>query len=255
MVDYGLDLEIDTTGMTIAYGPEVYGPKMTHRRLDEIRPALLDPDCAGPDPVYAIAMDVGKRPHREELARRNLLFGVMVFAAGRLGTEPVRSQGHVHRPPARHAWSTPELYEVWRGRAIVLMQEHAGDDPGRCFAAEAGPGGHIVVPPGWAHATLSVDPVDPLVFGAWCDRDYGFVYDGVHRHRGMAWFASWNGNALQWNPNHRYHPSELVFEHAVDCSRLGIGAGIPIYRQFERVPDLFQWIPEPATIESFWAEI
>src|SRR6185369_5892883 len=107
-------------------------------------------------------------------------FGVMIFASGRLGTEPVRTQGHVHSRP------TAELYEVWSGRAIVLMQERDQDDPGRCFAAEAGPGEHIVVPPGWAHATISANSKQPLVFGAWCDRNYGFVYDGVRRHGGLA---------------------------------------------------------------------
>ena len=38
------------------------------------------------------------------------------------------------------------------------MQERAADDPGRCYAIEAGPGEVVVVPPGWAHATVSVDP-------------------------------------------------------------------------------------------------
>ena len=105
------------------YGPGVFGPAPEMRSLDAIRKSLRDPGCSGPDPVYAIVMDVGREEHRAELLRRHLLFGVVTYAKGRLGTEPVRSQGHVHRKAAHSGWSPPELYEIWSGRAIVY---HAG---------------------------------------------------------------------------------------------------------------------------------
>lgn len=252
----GLDLRLDPHTMTIGYGPGVFGPAVELRRLDQIRKTLLDPECDGPSLVYAIAMGVGKEEHAEELARRNLLFGAMIFASGRLGREPVRTQGHVHCASPVHGWSTPELYEIWSGRAIVLMQEHAGDDPGRCFAAEAGPGEHIIVPPGWAHATLSVDPERPLAFGAWCDRDYGFVYHDVRQRGGLAWFALWDDDGrLRWEPNPRYRKSDLRFEHAVQPSQLGVAPDQPIYAQFECDPARFQWVSKPATIESLWSAI
>ncbi|MEO8026156.1 MAG: glucose-6-phosphate isomerase family protein [Bryobacteraceae bacterium] len=252
----GLDLHLDTRALTIGYGSGVFGPAVEVRRLEQIRATLRDPACAGPDPVYAIAMDVGKPEHLAELKARNLLFGAMVFAAGRLGSEPVRTQGHVHRASPVHGWSTPELYEIWSGRAIVLMQERANEDPGRCFAAEAGPGEHIVVPPGWAHATLSVDPDTPLSFGAWCDRDYGFEYDDLRRLGGLAWFAEWNAEGrLEWHPNSRYAQSRLISGHAIAPKTLGVEDDSPIYTQFERDPARFQWVSKPATMERFWAEI
>jgi len=247
---------MDAARMTIDYGPGVFGPVPEMRGLDQIRASLRDPSCDGPDPVYAIAMDVGKHEHRDQLQRRNLLFGAMIFAAGRLGSEPVRTQGHVHRASPVHGWSTPELYEIWSGRAIVLMQERASENPGRSFAVEAGPGEHIVVPPGWAHATLSADPHTALSFGAWCDRDYGFEYDDVRRLRGLAWFAVWGEDGrLRWEANPRYQRNELHFEAPIAPAALGIAAGEPIYAQFERDPGRFQWVSKPATIESFWSEI
>ena len=155
-------------------------------RRDPPEPAR--PRVRRPDPVYAIAMDVGREEHRAELQRRHLLFGVVTYAAGRLGEEPVRSQGHVHRVASRSGWSPPELYEIWAGRAVVYMQEQAEDDPGRCFAIEAGPGEVVVVPPGWAHATVSADAREPMTFGAWCDREYGFEYAEVRARGGLAFF-------------------------------------------------------------------
>src|SRR5450432_2870829 len=104
------------------------------RRLDAIRPSLRDPDCAGPDPVYGIAMDVGREGDLPALQEKMLLFGALVYAKGTLGDEPVRSQGHVHAIAAHSGWSPPEIFEIWSGTAIVYAQQRAEDDPGRCVA-------------------------------------------------------------------------------------------------------------------------
>jgi glucose-6-phosphate isomerase len=77
-------------------------------------------------------MDVGKAEDLAELKRRSLLFGVVAYASGQLGEEPVRSQGHIHAIAPHCGWSTPELFEVWQGRAIIYAQEFAADHPGRC---------------------------------------------------------------------------------------------------------------------------
>jgi glucose-6-phosphate isomerase len=80
-----------------------------------------------------------------------LLFGAVTYAAGRLGDEVVRSQGHVHKISSHGGWMAPEIYEIWNGRAFIYMQEFAADHPGRCFAAKAGAGDIVIVPPAWAH--------------------------------------------------------------------------------------------------------
>ncbi len=261
--DPGLAVEPLAEPMGFRYGPGVFGPAPELRRLDQVRPSLPDPRADGPDPVYAIAMDVGREEHRAELARRMLLFGVVTYAAGRLGDGPVRSQGHVHRVSAHSGWRPPELYEVWRGRAVVYMQERAAPDPGRCFAVEAGPGEVVVVPPGWAHATVSADPREPLTFGAWCDREYGFEYDAVRARGGLAWQPALpapgdgvDGDAsaggLVWRPNARYRAAPLVRRGPRPYPDLGVEPGVPVYRQFARDPGRFQWVSRPALAAAVW---
>jgi glucose-6-phosphate isomerase, archaeal len=252
--DPGLAVEprVDTSGFS--YGPGVFGPVPELRRLDQIRSSLRDPAAQGPDPVYAIAMDVGRVEHRPELERRMLLFGVVSYARGRLGDEPVRSQGHVHRVSSHSGWRPPELYEIWRGRAIVYMQERAADDPGRCFAIEAGPGDVVVVPPGWAHATVSADPEQPLTFGAWCDREYGFEYDEVRARGGLAWYPLLGGadDRIEWRANPRYQTGALEQRPPRRYDELGLEPGVPVYEQFARDPGRVQWVSEPALVESAW---
>lgn len=239
--------------LTFRFDAGVFGPQPEFRRLDAIRPSLRDPNCQGPDPVYSIVMDVGRREHREELERRMLLFGVVIYAAGQLGDEPVRSQGHIHAIAPHCGWSTPELFEIWEGRAIIYAQERAEDDPGRCFAVTAGPGDKIVVPPNWAHAVINANPESQMMFGAWCDRQYGFVYDAVRAHHGLAWFPILVGERnIHWEPNPSYRPAELSIRSPRTYPELGLDPGTTIYEQFANDPESVQWVSEPARLAGAW---
>ena len=168
-------------------------------------------------------MDVGKEEHRVLLNKLHLLFGVVTYSAGKLGQEPVRSQGHIHKISPYSGWSTPEIYEIWSGEAIIYMQEYAEDQPGRCYAVHAFPGDVVIVPPYWVHVTISANPRLPLTFGAWCDRDYGFVYEGVRKHGGIAWFPIFNGSdELEWIANPMYDSSHLICKYFFRYSERGI---------------------------------
>jgi glucose-6-phosphate isomerase, archaeal len=251
----GLGVHFSSDEFSFAYDRGVFGPEPELRRLDSIRPSLRDPMCEGADPVYSIVMDVGRKEHYDQLHQRMLLFGVVAYAAGRLGAEPVRSQGHVHKIAPHCGWSTPELFEVWQGLAIVYMQETTGDDPGRCIAVTAGPGDKVVVPPGWAHCVISADPAMPLVFGAWCDRQYGFSYDDIRSHGGLAWFPLLGEDlCIRWERNPRYRPSNLVVRQARAYPELGLNSHLPIYPQFADDPDSVQWVSDPARVESLWSK-
>lgn len=250
--DPGLDVRLHPTELSFTYGGSTFGPPVELRRLDAIRPSLLDPLCEGPDPVYGIAMDVGKTAHAEELRRRFLLYGVVAYACGTLGQEPVRSQGHIHAPAPHSGWSTPELFEIWEGQAIIYAQATAEDDPGRCIAVEAGPGDQVVVPPGWAHCVINAGSDSRMVFGALCERQYGFEYDKVRAHGGLAWFPLMRDGHIEWQANPRYRSSSLEVRKPRSYPELGLDASIPLYRQFEIDPERVQWISDPARLTSLW---
>ena len=130
-----------------------------------------------------------------------------------------------------------------------------GDNPGRCFAVEAGPGEVVIVPPGWAHATVSAEPQQPLTFGAWCDRNYGFEYDDIREHNGLAWFPIISKTEkIEWQPNPMYVFSELQVKNPADYTNLGIEKGKPIYTQFEADESKFSFVPFPALKENEWRE-
>jgi glucose-6-phosphate isomerase len=253
--DPKLGVRADRHHLTFSYDSGVFGPKPEFRRLDDIRGSLRDPQCSGPDPVYSIVMDVGREEDRLELKRRMLLFGVVAYASGRLGDEPVRSQGHIHAIAPHCGWSTPELFEIWEGRAIVYAQQFATDDPGKCIAVSVGVGEKVVVPPGWAHFVINADSQRRMVFGAWCDRQYGFIYDEVRAHHGLAWFPVLDGRGeIRWEANPHYRPSALLQRNARAYPELGLNPHLPIYEQFKQNPDAVQWVSEPTIAELLWTD-
>ena len=252
MFDWGLNIASTASPLGFVYGKGVYGPKVEERRLEDIRKSLLDPGCDGPKVVYAIAMDVGKEEHRQVLKERNLLFGVVTYARGQLGLEPIRSQGHIHAVSASCGMSTGELYEIWEGRACIYMQERATDDPGRCFAVLAETGDVVLVPPGWAHCTISADPSSQMTFGAWCVRDYGFDYTGVRAHGGLAFFPIVQGKELAFQKNPAYRAEGCMVKKPRIYEEFHLRRDTPIYAQFEENPDSFLFIPQPHLAGSRW---
>ncbi|MDA3906720.1 MAG: glucose-6-phosphate isomerase [Bacteroidales bacterium] len=249
-----LEITPKTDPLDFHYGANCFGPKVENRKLDDIRQSLMDSNCSGPKTVYAIAMNVGKKEHFEQLKNQHLLYGIVTYAKGRLGNEPVRSQGHIHKRSAYgNNWSTPEVYQIWSGKAIIYMQEFADDNPGKCFAVYAEPGDIVIVPPAWAHATISADSKTPLTFGAWCDLEYGFDYKQVRKHKGLAWFPIISDDGeLVWQANPLYTSSKLIKKRPNIYDQLGIEQGECIYKQYENNTELFSFVPKPHLKKDIW---
>jgi glucose-6-phosphate isomerase, archaeal len=253
VLDPVLHVSLSDHELSFRYGPGTVGPDPEFRSLAAIRASLLNPQCSGPDPVYGIAMDVAREDDVKELKRRMLLYGIVAYAAGRLGQEPPRSQGHVHAIAPHSGWSPPEVFEILLGQAIVYAQQSTEDGPGTCVAVSAGPGEKIVVPPGWAHCVINADPSERMVFAAWCDRQYGFVYDGVRKHGGLAWFPLLDDDDhIQWRPNPSYSNSELTRHSARDYPELELSSELSLYEQFVQNPDSLMYVPEPARKSDVW---
>ncbi len=250
----GLDIEFDREQFSFVYRKETFGPARPEiRKLDDIRQSLLDPNSTGPENVYAIAMDVGRSEHLSELKRRMLLYGVVAYSAGQIGNEPVRSQGHIHRISPHCGWSTPELVEVWEGRAIVYLQKEVADDPETCIAIEALPGEVVLIPPAWAHYIVNANPEEVMVFGAFCDREYGFVYKGIRDRGGLAWFPVYeSGGRINWKRNPKYGDSQLMLHRARKYPELSLDSSLSIYEQFARNPESLQWVSEPGKYAPLW---
>ena len=156
-------------------------------------------------------MDVGRGEHRDELERRMLLLrrgGV----CGRAARRRTGSQ------PGPHPRDRSPLRMVHAGvvRDLGGTRDHlrAGTRQRRSrplFRRHREPGERWLFLQDWAHCVINADPEHRMVFGAWCDRQYGFVYDEVRAHGGLAWFPVLDcGAEIRWEANPRYLPSDLI---------------------------------------------
>lgn len=249
----GFNIKATYNPLGFEYGLNCFGPEVENRTLDAIRKNLMEPDCDGPEIVYSIAMDVGDISDKAKMLERNLLYGTVTYEKGKLGKEPVRSQGHIHAVSPSCKKSTCEVYEIWSGSAYIYMQERAKDNPGRCFAVLAKEGDVVIVPPNWAHATIVADINERLTFGAWCVRDYGFDYQDVRAHHGLAYFPIVKeDNSIEFIKNNNYLNSELIIKTPRKYTEFNIESNISIYEQFKKDPDKFLFVSRPDIADDKW---
>lgn len=92
-----------------------------------------------------------------------------------------------------------------------------------------------------------------MVFGAWCDRQYGFVYDEIRAHGGLAWFPILDSSGeIRWEANPRYIKSDLAVRAPREYPELGLKPNKPMYEQFASDPESLQWVSQPARVSEVW---
>lgn len=248
----GFDIQVNDEPLGFEYGKDVFVPIPELRTLESIRQSLRNPDSLGPEVVYCISMDVGKKEDFKFIKERNLLFGVVTYASGTIGDEPVRSQGHIHAISSSCNSSTCEVYEIFDGEAYIYMQESGQDDAKECYAIYARVGDVVIVPPGWVHATINANVHQNMTFGAWCVRDYGFDYDDVRKHNGIAFFPIVKNDIIEWEMNQAYTHAHLTIKEAREYPEFEIEKGKPIYTQFQENPDRFLFVSKPQLVKKKW---
>ncbi|WP_291255972.1 glucose-6-phosphate isomerase family protein [Fusobacterium sp.] len=248
----GFKISYDLLKKNFIYSDEVFVSGIEERKLDDIRKSLKDSNCSGPAIVYVIAMDIGRKIDKEDLIKKNLLYGVCIYSKGKLGDEPVRSQGHIHSISNSCNSSTPEVYEIWEGEAIIYMQESVKNDPGKIYAIKAKEGEKVIVPPGWAHYTINANSEKNMIFGAWCIRDFGFDYNDVRKHGGLAYFPIFTEKDLKFIPNKTYKLKELIIKGPREYKEFNLDKDKPIYEQYLENRDKFRFVTNPNEYSEIW---
>ncbi|MFD2305373.1 glucose-6-phosphate isomerase family protein [Enterococcus termitis] len=250
--DGGLAVQLNETELTLEFGTGLFYPNRLERRyLNDVRSSLLDKHAEGPEVLYTIAMDVGKTVHFEDLHKRHLLYGMVAYNNGLIGTELVRSQGHIHAVSASCKSSTPEVYEIWQGKAYIYMQEFVAESPGRCFAVIARAGDSVIVPPNWAHYTVNASTSEKMLFGAWCIRDYAFEYKEIREKHGLAFYPVMENDQVVWVKNNHYTQAKLIEKTARMYPEFGLSKE-NLYSQYEQKTSTFDFVTNPAAYQSLW---
>ncbi|EMF0090960.1 glucose-6-phosphate isomerase [Enterococcus hirae] len=256
MEKHELNVFFDQKKKRFVYSEDMFGPVgVEHRYLADIRHSLLNDHVSGPEIVYTIAMDIGKKKDQHALQQKGLLYGIVEYAAGKLGNEPIKSQGHRHAISKISHMSTPEVFEILEGQALIYMQENLEKNAGKCYAVEARKGDIVIVPPGWGHCTINASTELTMCFGAWCVRDYAFDYTVLKKQQGFAFVPIFDHrNNLVWKKNDHYTSAEWLIKKPREYHEFGLKKRIPIYYQYEQNPDLFNFVSHPENYKQQWED-
>jgi glucose-6-phosphate isomerase len=171
-------MESSTVNHTRPFGFEVLecGNRLSRwdghveRPLSSLKGLFSDPEAyrrrleAG-DPIIYEVYEV----RRPEVAGE-LLQGLSVLHAGRVGNEYYMTKGHFHS-----VWETAELYYCVKGNGLLLMES----EEGQWAAEELRPGRAVYVPPRWAHRSINIGDIEDLatlfVYPGHAGHDYGSI--------------------------------------------------------------------------------
>lgn len=247
-----LDIRLNEADLALDFRVDIFHPETVEERyLNDIRNSLLDSEATGPELLYSIAMDVGKKKHEKDLIDRNLLYGIVAYNSGLIGSELVRSQGHIHAVSPSCNSSTPEVYEIWQGEAYIYMQEFVAEKPGRCVAILAKPGDIVIVPPKWAHYTVNASQHQKMLFGAWCIRDYAFDYKEIRARQGLAYYPVVTEGEINWIQNPNYSHEGVEVKNAREYQEFGLSKR-NLYTQYEENPSRFDFVTDPLKYQNLW---
>jgi glucose-6-phosphate isomerase len=102
-----------------------------------------------------------------------LLHGVSIVHAGKVGSEFFMTKGHFHA-----ALESAEIYYCLKGEGFMLMETPEGQ-----WAAEpTHPKTVLYVPPRWAHRSINVSPTEDLVMFFVYPGHAGHDYGSIEKH-------------------------------------------------------------------------
>ena len=117
------------------------------------------------DPLVYEFHDMQRPENAGEVA-----FGTSITYPGKVGAEYFMTKGHFHE-----VLDTGEVYFCLRGHGYMMMESPEGD----VESQEMKPGVAVYVPPRYAHRSINVSAVDPLVtffaFRGDAGHDYGTI--------------------------------------------------------------------------------
>ena len=112
-----------------------------------------------------------------------------------------------------------------------------------------------LMPPGWAHYVVNADTNSQLIFGACCDRQYGFDYTQMRAHHGLAWLPVFSdGGEIAWDANPNYLASTLGRRKARNYPELGLSTTLPIHESFRLHSESVQWASDPERFTALWRD-
>ncbi|NYY79802.1 glucose-6-phosphate isomerase [Raoultella planticola] len=178
-----------------------------------------------------------------------LLFGVVTYAAGRLGKNRFAVRDMSIASASTAAGRRRSCMKSGR-ESHYLHARVRGGRPRTLLCGHRRAGRKGTGTARLGHATISASRDEPLTFGAWCDREYGFEYDAVRARKGLARYPRCRMNRLSGCIIRTIFPGGCRLLPR-QYTEFGITSA-PVYQQFIDDPARFQFISRPDKTAELW---
>uniref|UniRef100_A0A7C3UCJ1 glucose-6-phosphate isomerase n=1 Tax=Geoglobus ahangari TaxID=113653 RepID=A0A7C3UCJ1_9EURY len=166
------------------------------RYAKDLRPVLYQPEALKEDfEAYRMFRDVCLEEDRKKIKDLDLRYDFTVIFPRKIGNEFIKTFGHYHPN------SYPEIYQIFEGEALILMQKPAEsyDTIEEFIVVKVGEGESVIIPPHYGHVT--VNPSDKeIIMSNWVCRSFKSIYDPFSSLRGACYYYTERG----WIKNERY---------------------------------------------------
>lgn len=232
-------ITLDSHVGTLLFDERATFQKKSGKGIQEMRSLMRDQNAESDAPLYEFFVGVAGKKDVENIAATGLRYDVIVIQPGTVSGEFKKTSGHAHVGPY------PEIYEVLYGTAMFIMQKGEGDSISHFAAVVANAGERILVPPGYAHATVNIGAV-PVVFSDLvfdlCKNEYG----GIQQNHGLAYYVvDRDGKpAFEKNPHYRAHAPVKELK-PVERADLHLLFDSPLYDLLVDTPEVFAYLSDP----------
>jgi len=164
------------------------------RTIRDMKNVLFVPQCKAEGPLYFMYRDLARsEKDRQWLKRENLRFDITVIPPRDLCGELVKTKGHYH-PTNVSGTGYPELYEVFEGKALFLLQSHTLKD---IVLVKAEKGTRVIVPPGYGHVTINPSSNDTLTMANIVSSAFDSKYEEYETLSGAAYYVMNDGRIVK----------------------------------------------------------
>ncbi|WP_059066419.1 glucose-6-phosphate isomerase family protein [Mediterraneibacter massiliensis] len=255
---FGMPIALDEeTGKLVSSSSDIRWEDYSRKYSDKMEGLLADPDYKKTDdPYYDFYKAIVSDKTRTAFSDVALRYDSTVILPGYAGKECKKTAGHFHLPIPGETFSFPELYQVISGTALFVMQrvdDYKKEGPitvNDLLLAEVHAGETVVIPPDYGHCTVNIGE-GTLVFINLVSVNSMNYYDSVKQSHGMSAYVyhTETGYQIEKNPNYTFacEPKIVV---PTDSPKLGIYKDVPVYTEFLKNPDLYQYLNAPKELEN-----
>lgn len=161
------------------------------RKFSEMVPVLMDQSIkVASEEMYRVYRNIVLPQHEELVKKYHLTYDITIIPPVMLGREFNKLLGHYHANIPGKNIAHPEVYEIYQGRGLVVLQKMDPEFKNviNVLIAEVQAGDKIIYPPNYGHIVVNIGK-EVLVIANWLSTDYKPLYKEVSDKRGMAYYV------------------------------------------------------------------